>query len=265
MKKSSSLFNNSGTTSIFTLALIGLCIVSTFFCFKIFHLLDTEKATSHICRQELLKTQTAVAKDLQGLLDLNRIVQGLRISKRTAQAMMAAGAATLNPALVAAGERLYMVTVKSQRTVELLQKYYIQSGNLKMFGGLNSTSRLIEKELRIRQNRLRTGSQKGITSDLQFNSILLKPTKLAVRKIASDDGPPEYELENDFIHKQALHVSWMYQHEIGRGSQTIWKQINLKKTQSCSVSLESLEQEGHRFQSILIAAKPLSRPYPFVP
>lgn len=245
----SPLQNDSGTITLISLGLISLICISVFCFLQIFNLLDTDKATHHICQQQLLRLQKNIAADLQKLLNLNDSARSIQKSKAIGKGMIVAGATTADPILVAAGERILAASHKSEKALIGMQNYLMITANRKMHEGPISISEQIKRELSARRIRLEKTGKDDFSARLQTIQVVPRTARLAVRKIPSDDGPPEYELQDQFMQKQALHISWKYRHETGVGGTLLWKKISTSNQGKCSVSLESLEKS---FQSVLI-------------
>lgn len=218
-------FNETGSVTYFAIALTCIFSIMLFAHYHFFHTTDTQKSTEYICQSELLKIQKYAAQNIQNLIELNKLVISTRITKKTALGMIAAGAATFNAALVAAGEKLLQASIKMEKIISTLQEKYLNQARMYMQIYPQSTLSKIKKELQKRKN----------TSALQTSFL---PKNPAVKKRPSANGPPEYVLEYDFIHKQALHAFWKYRQSISDEGNMLWKKVNLKKSLSCSASIE---------------------------
>jgi len=239
MSKLNYHFNETGSVTFFAIALTCLFSIVLFAHYHFFHITDTQKSTEHICQSELLKIQNHVSDSIQGLIKLNKIVISNRITKKTAIGMIAAGSATLNPTLIAAGQKLLHTSQQLEKMISALQEKYLTQARFYMQIQPLSVLGKIKNELLKRKNTF-------------VHQAFFLPKSPAVKSLPTSDGPPEYVIENDFIHKQALHAFWKYKQTVDDEKGLLWKKISLKKSLACAASIEI---KNGKYQAVLIEAK----------
>lgn len=195
----------------------------------------------HICRTELLATQTQVSKTLKTLMDLNPQVKLLRAALIQAYVELAAAIASENYAWAARVQKRILDIQRQQRAIAKIQKALLLTANARMAAGpMKVASRILAQD---RENQFRMPD----FFKFKIRNIQPFPQVLAVQPDSSD-SPPVYELKSNFTDSQALNVSWISVFTTNDKGPIQWITNSHSKKDSCGVSLE---QKGSTFQPVL--------------
>jgi hypothetical protein len=243
------LKQQNGFAATVFLTILPALLAGLFFLLFSQYYLKNWTQSLYTCRSELLDTQAAVRKNLEQLMALNPEVRALRIAFHAAEVELAAATAAEDPAGIAEAERQIEQIKKQQRQIDARQKYYIQTSNLKMAGGVQKVIHLLRGQDQWNQSHM--------PNILSFRIRSISP-KLALLAVKPDipDVAPVYELKNDFTQEQELRVSWISEFQTQSGERFQWLSNHHKINQSCGASLKD---QGNTFPEILHEGRPLSR------
>lgn len=239
------LNSQKGFAMVLALSLLPLLLAAGFAFLFSGHLLKNWMQSLHICRTELLKTQSQAKSSLDRLLALNKLATSLRAQLLAARIQRAAAIAAQNYPLAAQALARIFAIQAQQRTLDLAQKKLILMANFQMSSGLR---RVI--------SRLHTQDANNLTRstalfEFRIDSIRTFPKTLAVHP-DSPDVAPVYELNNDFSQSQGLSVSWNSRFKTNSVRGSRWIQNQHAKKDHCAVSLK---RENGSFKEILIEDK----------
>lgn len=227
---------------VLALSLIPILLAAGFAFLFSSHLLKNWMQSLHICRTELLKTQSEAKESLDRLLALNKLATSLRLQLQFARIQRLAALASHNYPLAAQALARILAIQSQQRTLDQIQKKIILMANYQMSSGLfKVVSRLRAQDA---ENLMRATP----IFKFRIDSIRTFPKTLAVHPDLPDVAPV-YELDNDFSRSQGLSVSWNSRFETNSNKGPRWIQNQHSKKDHCAVSLE--KQNG-TFKEVLI-------------
>ena len=239
------LKSQGGFAMVLGLSLLPIILAAGFAFLFSSHLIKNWMQSLHICRTELLKTQSEAKKSLENLLTLNNLAASLRAELLAARMELAAAIAAENPGLIARAEAHILKVQSRQRVLDQTQKKLIFAANFQMNSGLQKvTSKL---HLQDATNLSRSTS----LFHFRINSIRTSLRTLAVHP-DSPDIAPIYELDKNFTEAQGLSVSWNSSFQTNSNKGFRWIQNQHTKKDHCSASLQS--QNG-TFKEILTEDK----------
>ncbi|MGZ5279960.1 MAG: hypothetical protein ACXWC9_08460 [Pseudobdellovibrionaceae bacterium] len=243
------LRKQNGFASTIFLSILPVLLAGLFFLLFSQYYLKNWMQSLHICRTELLETQSSVGKTLEKLMALNAEARALRVALQAAFAEFATGIATSNPALIAKANRDIAQIKRLQKKLDVIQKSYIWDSNAKMLSGIQKVARSLRSQDQWNQAHLPD------LFSFRIHRIKTSPKVLAVKPDRPEIAPV-YELQNDFTDQQSLNVSWTSEFQT-RSKETIrWLSNHHHFKQSCSASLK---EKGRSFPPTLSEDKPWSK------
>lgn len=224
--------NQNGFALTLLVSLLPILLCSTLGIFYFSAWLHPNERVLQICREGLLNTQHETIKRIDSLVELNKTVLILRKSRLAAETSYNSALASGIPVAILASKLVLEAVIAAQKIIYGRQLVLIFEGNRSLFNGL------IETKKRIQAAFDKTKQDQKIFNQFDGHLNFSLPPPLAVRKIESpDDGPPTYEIENEIMSKQALHVSWKLSEQLLKGLSK-WNSQKLEKKSSCTTSLE---------------------------
>lgn len=211
--------------------------------------LQTWMNSMHICRTELLETQSQVGLDLEKLMQTNDAVRTVRTQILTTQLAIVAATAAYQFYAVPPLQKTLLFFQQEERALGVLQKGLIASATAKMNIGSMNAQRKIQAQYRDLAPKL-----------IEFVSIKLLSSRSVMKRLAVKADRPSapaavYELENNFKQRQTLSVFWTTEMKIIESQwSNNWFRFKTQKSESCA---STLEQEDKQWKSILNEDKPL--------
>jgi hypothetical protein len=192
---------------------------------------DSQKLRS-ICRAELTVVYDEVGDNARQLIELNKHIDSLRATEKTARAALAASSLLLYAPGIAAAQRALQAVDVTKRLLRIRQLSLINSSHLKLWKARQN----ISAKLKAQSGRLGLVHRR-----VKINWGL--PPRLAVRKADRDQELPKYELKPHFEHQQKMELNWQSQFtsaKEGRWSIAKTESLSIQKTtlpESCGMTL----------------------------
>lgn len=227
--------------------LLPIILTIAFFLFRTLGWQAIEREVQSICETRLAETQKQTGTIIEKLLSLNKLIRAAKLMKNTGYALMAAGAASYNAALVEQGRQLVSNANTSLRNLKLIQKSLLSMGQnlmrLKLYQTKFEISKIAQKKI---------GLQSETLHSQNFKERISSYGKLAVRPISDSTEYPEYELEQAFSRLQTMALSWQLNSKQEASS---WKSPAIKIMKSCGATLIENPKKQQSFLVRLIPDK----------
>jgi multidrug efflux pump subunit AcrA (membrane-fusion protein) len=242
-------YSQGGFALIWLLVGLPILMLLSFWLFASFDYLRGHSRLNQKCRELLLQAQEQNLKDIKRLLALNREVRLAWLNHDSAYADYLAALATGTAPVIAAAELVYRASQTAIRSLRIAQQFLINKAQLDRVIVLHRVRELIYSDQSLRLSH-------------QKNQILwIYPGLFAVlEKPGSRPELPEYELQENFTHRQRISVIWRIKAELKEQVRAFGQAKTLRQDFSCGASIKS--NGNQKVQDAIYYLEPHFSPFP---